>query len=101
MKLNSNTILLIIASLVVVAGAYWYFSSGGEEEQATLTVTGTENEAEAQFQVLISELQKVSFKTDIFSDTRFRALTELTTLVTPETAGRLDPFALIAGVSER
>lgn len=97
MKIESNTILLIVATLIVAAGAYWYFSAGTGND-LPITAAVTDNQAQTQFQVLVSELP-ISFDTTIFSESRFMALVDLTTPVTPETAGRLDPFAPIAGVS--
>lgn len=98
MKIDSNTTLLIVATLIVAAGAYWYFFTGTGNEPP-LTTTTVENQAQTQFQMLVSQLQPVSFDTTIFSDPRFMALTDLATPVLPESAGRLDPFASIPGVS--
>jgi len=98
--MKSNTIILIIATLIVAAGAYWYFFTGTGNEPP-LTTTLVENEAQMQFQILVSELQPISFNTSIFSEPRFMALINLATPITPEPAGRLDPFAPIPGVSGR
>ena len=98
MKLDSNTILLIVATLVVAAGAYWYFFTGTGNEPP-LTTTSPQSERQLQFKILVSELQPISFNTDIFSDARFASLVDLTTPVSPEVSGRLDPFAAIPGVS--
>ena len=96
--MKSNTIILIISTLIVAAGAYWYFFTGtGNEPPLTTTVVGSESEA--QFQTLVGELQPVSFNTSIFSDARFMALIDLATPVTPEDAGRVDPFAPVPGIS--
>lgn len=97
MKIDSNTISLIIVTLVVAAGAYWYFFTGTGNE-VPLAATVIENPAQTQFQILVSELP-LSFDTAIFSEPRFMALVNLATPITPETAGRLDPFASISGVS--
>jgi len=96
MKFDSNTILLILATLVIAAGAYWFFFTETGNEPP-LTVTTTQNEAQAQFKILVSQLQPISFMTGIFTDPRFAALTDLTTSVAPESIGRLDPFASLAG----
>lgn len=98
MKIDSNTTLLILATLVVAAGAYWYFFTGTGNE-APLTAVVVENEAQTQFQALVSELQPISFDTSIFSDEHFMALVDLSTPIAPESAGRIDPFAVIPGVS--
>lgn len=97
MKPNSNTILLIVATLVVAAGAYWFFFTG-TGNQPPLTATVTQNQAQSQFQRLVSELP-IAFDTRIFSDPNFMALIDLATPVAPETVGRLDPFAPITSVS--
>lgn len=94
MKTDSNTILLIIATLIVAAGAYWYFFTG-TGNQPPLSTNVQENSAQTQFKTLVSELQPISFDTNIFSDQNFMALTDLTTPVAPETSGRIDPFAPI------
>jgi hypothetical protein len=96
MKIDLKTILLIIATFLVALGAYWYFFTGtGNQPPLTTGVQG--NEAQTQFQILVSELQPISFDTSIFSDPRFMMLIDLATPIAPETAGRLDPFAPIAG----
>lgn len=94
--MDSNTVILIVAALIVAAGAYWYFFTG-TGNQPPLSVATTQNEAQTQFEALASILQPISFNTSIFSDPRFAALVDLTTPITPESAGRLDPFAAIAG----
>jgi len=99
MKIDSNTTLIVIATLIVAAGAYWYFFTG-TGNQPPLTVTTDENQAQTRFQSLINILP-LSFDTTIFSDPRFMALVDLATSIAPESAGRLDPFAPVAGVSGR
>ena len=98
MKSTSSFIPFVIAFLIAGAGVYWYFSTG-TGDQAPLTASGTESQAQTQFQTLVGELSPISFSTEIFSDARFNALVDLSTPVTPESMGRLDPFAVIAGVN--
>ena len=98
MKIDSNTILLIVATLIVAAGAYWYFFTG-TGNQPPLTANVQQNEAQMRFKTLVSELGPITFNTDIFSNQNFMALVDLSTPVAPESAGRLDPFAVIPGVS--
>jgi len=98
MKLSSQTSLIILAALVIAAGAYWYFFTGTEAPAITASAAQG-NEAQLQFQTLVSELQPISFNTDIFSDPRFSALIDLATPVAPETVGRIDPFAPITNIS--
>lgn len=98
--MKTNTIILTVATLVVALGAYWYFFTGTGNEPP-LTAVSTENQALIRFQTLVRELQFVSFNTSIFSDARLMALVDLATPVAPETAGRLDPFAPVPGVSGR
>jgi len=94
--MKSNT-TLIIATLLIAAGAYWYFFTGTGNE-TPLTETATENAVQTKFRELIVRLPG-SFDTKIFSDPRFGMLVDLTTQIAPEAAGRVDPFAVIAGVS--
>lgn len=91
---------LIIVTLIIVAGAYWYTTSGVGEQPA-LTTSSSLNALQTRFQVLVSELQPISFNSAIFSDPGFMSLVDITTPVTPETPGRLDPFAPIPGVAEK
>lgn len=95
--MKSNTILLIIATLVVAAGAYWYFFTG-TGNQPPLSTSAPTNQAQTKFETLVGELQPISFNTGIFSDARFNALVDITTPISPESAGRLDPLAPISGV---
>lgn len=98
--MKSNPVSLIIVTLVVAAGVYWYMATGSGEQPA-LTASSPLNAAQTQFQVLVSELQPISFNSAIFSDPNFMSLVDITTPVTPETPGRLDPFAPISGVTEK
>lgn len=98
--MKTNTIILIIATLVIAAGAYWYFFTDTGNDPS-LTTSQTENVDQIRFQALVSQLQPITFNTSIFSDSRFMALVDLATPITPETAGRLDPFAPVPGVSGR
>ncbi len=98
MKLKSNTILIIISTLVVAAGAYWYFFAGTGNE-TPLSVETTGSITQARFQSLSSQLQPISFDTKIFSDSRFMVLIDLTTPLTQDPSGRVDPFAPVSGQS--
>lgn len=98
--MKTNPVTLIIVTLVVAAGAYW-FTSTGKGEQPALTTSSSQNAAQTQFQVLVSELKPISFNSAIFSDPNFMSLVDITTPVTPETPGRIDPFAPIPGVIEK
>lgn len=96
--MKPNSTIFVVAALIAAAGAYWYFFTG-TGNQAPLTTGVEENQAQAQFKALASELQPISFDTSIFSDPRFMSLVDLTTPVAPEASGRLDPFAPIPGIS--
>lgn len=95
--MKSNTTFLIIATLIVAAGAYWYFFTR-TGNQPPISTDAPTNQARLQFETLVGELP-ISFDTSIFLDARFNALVDITTPVSPETIGRLDPLAPIAGVS--
>lgn len=95
----SSILPLAIPLLLVAGGAYWYLSS-----QAGNAVPLTENGSagspmQVQFQSLVDKLSSISFDTGILSDPHFAALVDLATPITPEPAGRVDPFAAIAGVN--
>lgn len=97
--MKSNTVLLIILTLVLAGGAYWYFSSQSGNQAPLTTATVSGGAAETQFQVLITQLRSISFKTAIFSDAKFTSLVTLSVPVTSEPIGRLDPFASIPGIT--
>ena len=98
--MKSNTIVLILATLIIAAGAYWFFLAR-EGNEPPLTAGPQVSQAQLEFQTLLGELQPISFNTSIFLDPRFAALVDLTTPIAPETAGRLDPFAPVPGISGR
>lgn len=94
--MKSNAILIGIVTVIIAAGVYWYFFTGtGNQPPLSATDTST-NQAQTQFQTLVSELQPISFDTSIFSDAHFNALADLTTPISPEGTGRLDPFAAVS-----
>jgi len=98
MKSKNSPIPFIVAVLIAIAGIYWYVSTG-TGNQTPLSVGGSENKAQTKFQMLVGELAPISFNTSIFSDPRLNALVDLTTAIAPESIGRLDPFAVVSGVS--
>mgnify|MGYP001578910705 CR=1 FL=1 len=93
--MKPNIKILIAVTVVIAAGAYWYFFTG-TENQTPLSALPVENQTQTQFQMLVSELQPISFSTTIFSDPRFMALVDLATPIESETAGRIDPFATVS-----
>lgn len=95
MKIDTRTSLLIIATFLVAAAAYWFFFTGTGNEPPVTPVGGSENQAQTQFQTLVSALTPISFDTKIFSDPRFVMLVDLATPILPESAGRVDPFAMV------
>lgn len=92
MKPKPNITFIIISILIVAAGAYWYFFAN-KDSDVPLTPVAQSSGSQARFQSLLSELMGVTFDTRVFSDARFMALVDLTTPITPETPGRIDPFA--------
>ena len=98
--MNSNTIMLIVAGLIVLAGVYWFFFTG-TGNQVPLTAGASQGQAQVQFQTLAGELTPITFDTSIFSDPRFQSLADLATPITPESTGRIDPFAPVPGVVGR
>ncbi|PIR82906.1 hypothetical protein COU19_03145 [Candidatus Kaiserbacteria bacterium CG10_big_fil_rev_8_21_14_0_10_56_12] len=96
MKPSASTILIILTACVVVGGVLWYVNAQNTA-QAPLTAS-TNNASQAEFQVLVTQLQPITFDTSIFSDPHFLALKDITTQVAPVPLGRLDPFASVGGV---
>lgn len=100
MKFDQKTILITLAALVVAGGAYWYFFTGSGNDAPLTAITGS-GVSQTRFQTLVSELQPITFDTSIFSDPRFLALVNISTDLTPESTGRLDPFAPVAGTAKK
>lgn len=96
MKSSPSWLSFAIPTLIIAAGIYWYVSAGTGNEPA-LTAGEAQTPTQTHFQALVGELSPISFDTGIFDDPRFMALTNLATPVTPESAGRLDPFAALGG----
>lgn len=98
-SMKINAMLLIAVTALVAVTAYWYFFTGKGSEP-TLSTSVPTNQAQMQFERLISELQPISFSTEIFSDPRFNTLVDITTPIAPESFGRLDPLAPLSGEGE-
>jgi len=97
--MKSNAVTIVIITLILAGGGYWYFTSQSGNE-APLTGTGPSLSPEqTEFESLVNQLQPISFNTEIFSDPRFTSLVDLTTPISPEPSGRIDPFASIQGVT--
>lgn len=93
MKINSNTVFLTIGAIVVIGGIWYFFFNGTSGTPDQALSASSNNPAQTQFATLVSQLQPITFNTNIFQDPNFMALVDLSTPVTPESAGRLDPFA--------
>lgn len=94
--MQRNTLLLTTVVALAAMLGYWYLISADETEP-TLSASALTNQAQMQFEKLIGELRPISFNTGIFSDPRFNALADLTTPISPESFGRLDPLAPLSG----
>lgn len=96
--MNSNVVTMVIVTIILAGGGYWYFTSQSGND-APLTGSGPSLSAEqTEFESLVSQLEPISFNTEIFSDPRFVSLVDLKTPISPEPSGRVDPFAPIQGV---
>lgn len=96
--MKSNILIIVILVIVLGGGLYWYMTGQSGNDAPLMDITASANPAQTQFQMLVSQLQPISFDTGIFSDPRFTALVDITTPLVPETSGRIDPFAPIPGV---
>lgn len=97
MKINITSIILV--TLVVVAGAYWFFFIQTSNQPPLTTSSAVESASQVRFQTLVASLQNIKFNSSILSDPKFTALVDITTPVTPEPSGRVDPFAPVPGVA--
>jgi len=92
MKNESSFNLILIGFIVIVAlaGGYLYVTSVSTPltpltPLTTITTTATTD--------LFSNIGSIQLNTNILSDPRFRALTDITIPVGQEPMGRTDPFA--------
>lgn len=100
MNMSKNTIILIVLGLLLL-GAAWYLLFGKSNTDSTVTaVQGPTTAVEQTFLNLTAQINPVAFDTRILDDPRFRALQDLKTAIVPETPGRTDPFAPLAGVQK-
>lgn len=97
----SRTTITYIAIGIVVLGIIAYFLMGRTSDLPTISVSGVAptSEAQATFISLAAQLEPISFDGRILSDPRFTALQDIHTSIVPETQGRTDPFAPLAGVA--
>ncbi len=90
MKNESSFNLILIGFIVFVAltGGYLYFTS----DNATLKIPVTTTIANISSNIF-SKIDSVQLNTSIFSDPRFRALSDMDIPIAQEQMGRTDPFA--------
>ena len=90
MKNESSFNLILIGFIVFVAltGGYLYFTSNNAELNTPITST-VANVSENMF----TDIGSIQLNTDIFSDPRFNALTNMNVPIIQEQMGRADPFA--------
>jgi hypothetical protein len=90
---NRTNTLLIVLGVVVLLSAGWLFYQQSDSATALSAQSGPQSGAEQTFISLAQQLDPISFPTAIFSDPRFTMLSDTRTPLTPEAAGRTDPFA--------
>jgi hypothetical protein len=95
---KSNIILIVAASLTFVAAVYYYFFYNKDTGSAVVA-TAPASAAELDFVNLAGQIDSISFDPGIFSDPRFMRLTDIHTIVVPESSGRRDPFAALSGTA--
>lgn len=98
--MKPNVITIIVVTLIIIGGGYWYFTSQSSNDAPLSGSVPTDSPVQSQFDLLVNQLQPITFNTAIFSDPRFTALIDLTTPITPETPGRADPFAPLGASSQ-
>lgn len=89
----SRTASVGVVLVVLVAAAIAYTVFQGRSTDETITVSETATASEANFVTLASELDVIVFDVSILSDPRFLSLVNIHTAITPEPAGRADPFS--------
>lgn len=94
---KTSTIVTGLAVIVLLGGAYFFFLQGSPTDTALSQTSVAGNAAQQKFAALVTQLTPINFDTRVFSDPRFKALTDITTVITPEAAGRPDPFAAFPG----
>ncbi len=99
MNLSRNTILIISGLIVIGGGVYYFFFFNTGNDATVSGDSAIASDAELSFIALVSKLDPITFNTAIFSDPRFTSRTDIRTTVIPETTGRKDPFAPIAGTA--
>lgn len=95
--MKSSTVTIISITLLAAAGAYWYFFMQAGNQPPLTESSLLQNPAQTRFQMLVNQLQPISFDTEVLSDPKFTSLVSLATPVVPESVGRLDPFAPFSG----
>lgn len=99
-KNNSNMLLIVLGVVLVGAAVYWFYSPPGGSAATALSSSGAPaSSAEQTFINLAAELDPINFPTAIFSNPRFMNLNDTRTSLTPEDAGRPDPFAPLPGIA--
>lgn len=93
MTTSRTTIILAILGILVL-GAAGYMLFGAPSDQSVISASGAPgSEAELTFLTLTAQIDPVEFDTSVLEDPRFKALRDIRTNITPESAGRADPFA--------
>ncbi len=86
--------IAIAAGLILIAAVSYYFIRKPELPTVT-TGGGPASESEANFIMLASQLDSITFDTRVLSDRKFLSLVDIHTAILPEAQGRRDPFAPI------
>ncbi len=90
----TTSIVTVVAIIAVLVLGYFYLTGTSATEQP-LTTSSVLSVSGIRVQSLSSQLTSLTFDTSILSDTRFVALKDIATPITPQSIGRSDPFAPI------
>lgn len=93
---------IIIAAAIVVLGlvAYFVWLRPQPVENVSIDSFGPTGQAQATFLTLAAQLQPIAFDASVLTDPRFVSLIDIKTVIIPESTGRTDPFAPLAGVRD-
>lgn len=91
---KQNKMLVLVAVLIVIGIGYYAYSSSSSSSAPLLGTSDTAPTPEAaQLLSILSDLKTIQLNGAVFNDPAFRSLTDFGVVLTPESAGRRDPFA--------
>ncbi len=99
LKRYKTLLIAVVVIAIAFAGYSYFFPASNQPVLSTLTPSSATPAVDQDLIKLLATLKAIKLDPAIFSDSGFQSLQDFSQTLIPETVGRVNPFAPLAGIS--